>query len=48
MNPNRANKAQVRKALKAVRRFLGKQTPRDANRAHSQLLVAMVPKEARR
>jgi len=48
MNPNRPNKSQVRKAMKAVRKFVGKQTQTSAARLHSELYVAMVPKEARR
>lgn len=45
---HRASKSQVRKAVKGVRRFVGRQTHQAVGRLHSELFVAMVPKEARR
>lgn len=48
MNPHRASKQEVRKAKKAVRKFVGKQTAAAGDRIHSELFVTMVPKEARR
>lgn len=48
MNKHRATKHEVRKARKAVAKFVGKQTARAAGRLHSELFVVMVPKEARR
>lgn len=48
MNRNRPTKSQVRKAVKAVRKFVGKQTAANVGRLHAELYVAMVPKDARR
>lgn len=48
MNRHRPSKSQVRRATKAVRKFICKQSATAAGRLHSELFVAMVPKEARR
>jgi hypothetical protein len=48
MNKHRASKQDIRKARKAVTKFLCKQTARAAGRLHSELFVVMMPKEARR
>ena len=48
MNRNRPTKSQVRRAVRAVRKFVGKQSAVATGRLHSELFVALVPKEARR
>jgi hypothetical protein len=47
MNKHRPTKQEARRATKAVRKFVGKQTAQAAGRLHSELYVTMLPKRAR-
>lgn len=48
MNKHRATKSEVRKARKAVQKFVGKQTAARGDKVHAELFVTMMPKAARR